>query len=492
MRRQLQPARPDISSSALGLRALEVLSQLGRVEEFTGDEAAGASVLDAEQQALLAGCTSETEVVKHLTPVLCGLRAGNDGNEDACRCVLVNGENFSWLDDPVTPLPSNLRLKPDLFSAPRICVEVREGTRKQGSGDRYIFGRLADRCLQLDGCVREVYEAKLKDLTLHDFGELVNYHQLIHGVCRGMLFNGSHFWLFASLHGNPVHLVRGAWSVPGSASRIRRFFDEDQPQPQPPPLVPLLRHLLSVLRLRPAPQGGTSFLGGGGSGRVFAVERVESAAHAPERLALKAVVSTAETAWAHSLLQEFRAMQHAAAQGAPVVPVLAGSLHLLDGVGGGFLLARCGVPFDATASRAACTAAFESLAALHARDVLHGDARLPNLLRLDGAAAWVDLSANAVARAEHPQPFAIARCADATALTRSVLLAAGVQARPFPAAVTSALAAYDDTSTERVRALADAVWAAAKGAADVAVRAMPRLGGSKFSSDGGEGLELLG
>ena len=463
IRQQLQPARHDVSLSSLGLRTLEVLQQLHRVEDFEGDEAAGAAVLNAEQQALLAGCTSETEVVKHLTPLLWRLRVANDDSEDACRDVLVNGENFGWLDDLLTPLPPNMRLKPDMFRAPRICVEVREGTGSQGSGDCYVFGRLAGRCLQLDGCVRELYEAKVKELILKDLGELVNYHRLIPGVCRGVLFNGRHFWLFASLHGNPMLLVRGAWSAPGSASRIRRFLDEDQPPA--PPLVPLLRQLLSTLRVRPAPKSGSSFLGGGGSGRVFAVERVEQAARAAERMALKAVVSAADTMWAQRLTQEFCAMQHAAAQGAPVVPVVADSLRLLDGVGGGFLLACCGAPFDATASRAACAAAFASLAALHACGVLHGDARLPNLLLMDGVAAWVDVSAIVIARAEYPQAFAMARHVDAAALARSVLLSAGVQADPLPATVTAALAAYDDASTERVRALADAVWAAAKGSA---------------------------
>jgi tRNA A-37 threonylcarbamoyl transferase component Bud32 len=465
---QLQPAGHDVSLSGLGLRTLEVLQQLDRVEEFAGDEAAGAAVLDAEQQALLAGCTSETEVVKHLTPALWRLRVANDDSEDACRDVLVNGENSGgWLDDPVTPLPDHMRLKPRLFKAPRMCVEVREGTGSQGSGDCYVFGRLAGRCLQLDGCVRELYEARVQALTLTDLGELVRYQQLIPGACRGMLFNGRHFWLFASLHGCPMTLVRGAWCAPGSASRICRFFDAEQPPqlPPPPPLVPLLRQLLCALRLRPAPERGSCFLGGGGSGRVFAVERVEQAARAAERMALKAVASSAadDVLWAHSLTREFRAMQRAAAQGAPVVPVVADSLRLLDGVGGGFLLARCGAPFDATASAAACAAAFASLAALHARDVLHGDAQLPNLLLVDGVTAWVDVSANAMARAEYPKEFATARHVDASALARSVLLAVGVQSRPLPAAVTAALAAYDDASTERVRALADAVWAAANG-----------------------------
>ena len=471
LQQQMQPVRPTISFSALGLRALEVLQELDRVEYFEGDEAAGPPVLNAEQQALLAGCTSESEVVKYLTPFLWALRTASDCSEDACRYVLVNGENLAWLDDPVTPLPSNLRLKPDLFRAPRICVEVHEGTRHQGSGDCYIFGRLADRQLQLDGCVDEVYEGKLLDLTHKDFGELVNYHQLIRGVCRGMLFNGSHFWLYASLHGNAVQLVKGVWTAPGSASRIRRFFDEDKPQPKPLPLVPLLRHLLSVLRLRPAPKSGTAFLGGGGSGRVFAVERAEPSAHAAERMALKVVVGGADALWVHSLTREFRAMQDAATRGAPVVPVVTDSLRLLDNAGGGYLLARCGTPFNATASRSACAAAFESLAALHACDVLHGDARLPNLLRLDGAAAWVDLSANAVDRAEYPQAAAVARRADATALALSVLRALGVKASPPPAAVAEALAAYDDESAESVRALADAVWTAARGAAG---NAMPQ------------------
>ncbi len=438
-----------------------MLRKLGTVEDFEGDEAAGAAVLDARQQLLLASCTSETEVVSRLTPALWRLRVAGDDSDDPCRPVLVNGENFNWLDDPVASLPPNMRLKPDLFTAPLVCVEAHAGAGSQGSGDCYLFGRLADRRLQLDGCVHELFEAKMGPLTDAHFGELVTYQRLIPGECRGMLFNGTHFWLFASLHGQAMRLVKGAWAALGSASRVRRFFDDEAPPP--PPLVPLLRQLLAALRLRPAPMGGSAYLGGGGSGRVFAVARVREDVAAQPRMALKVVVSAAGGWWASSLTREFQAMQHAAAQGAPVVAVVAGSLQLLDGVGGGFLLARCGVPFGAPASRAACAAAFTSLAALHACDVLHGDARLPNLLRLDGAAAWVDLSANAVARAEFPQAFAVNSRVDAATLAQSVLLAAGDQASTLPAAVTAAVAAYDDASPARVCALADAVWAAANG-----------------------------
>lgn len=129
--------------------------------------------------------------------------------------MLVNSENFAWLDNTVEPLPSQTRLKPDLFVAPRMCIEEHNGTVHQGSGDCYVFGPLAGRCLQADGCVHELFQAKLKELTQAFFGELVMYHRLIPGECRGMLFNTTDFWLFASHNGSPLRMVKAAWTAPG-------------------------------------------------------------------------------------------------------------------------------------------------------------------------------------------------------------------------------------------------------------------------------------
>ena len=170
-----------------------------------------------------------------------------------------------------------------------------------------------------------------------------------------MLFNGSQFWLFASYDAHPLKLVRGTWGAPGSAQLVRRFFSDHAPPP--PLLLPLLLQLLSALRLCPTQIDGSAFLGAGGSGRVFAVQSTEPATRRAQRTALKIVPAATRDMWLFDLTHEFKAMRDAAALGAPVVPVVADSLRLLEGVGGGYLLAHCGVPFDATASMAACTAA---------------------------------------------------------------------------------------------------------------------------------------
>jgi hypothetical protein len=471
-----QPFSHDTTPAALGDKTMQRLQKLGTVTDFTGDEAAGPAALDVAAQQRVAQCKSETELVKQLTPVLWRLRTAGNDSSDACRPVLVNSEQFKWLDNLRSPLRPDMRLKPDLFVTPRVFVEEREGTGSQGTGDEFIFGLLADRRLQGDGCVSELYEAKVDELTLKHLGELVSYHRLIPGECRGMLFNGRHFWLYASHDGDPLKLLRGAWAAPGSASCVRRFFDDGAP---PPPLVPLLRQLLSALRLRPAPDsGGSSFLGGGGSGRVFAVQHVEhddagASRRAAPRLALKVVPAAASASWLSDLDVEFKALQDAAKLGAPVVPVVADSLRALQGLGGGFLLAHCGAPFDATASAAACAAAFAALAALHACGIMHGDARLPNLLLVRGRAAWVDLAVGTLASTEH-DTRAVSFRADADTLTQSVLKAAGVNATPLPPSIALALAAYDGSSADAAHALAAAAWAAAvTGRSTLAMNALP-------------------
>jgi len=456
-----EPVVHDTTDAALGDKTLQQLQRIGAVRDFEGDEAAGPAVLDAAAVQALADCRSETELVKRLTPVLWRLRIAGEGgdDDDACRFVLVNGENYQWLDNLAQPLRPQFRFKPDLFKAPRVCVKERAGTDKQGSGDCFIFGSLAHRHLQRDGCVRELFEATLELLTLEHLGKLVKYHRLIPGECRGMVFNGSQFWLFSSFDSQALKLVRGTWTAPGSAHLVRHFFD-DQPPP-PPPLLPLLRHFLSALRLRSTQVDGSAFLGAGSSGRVFAVQSTEPATRHAQRMALKLVPAAASDDWLFELTHEFKAMQDAAALGVPVVPVVADSLRVLEGVGGGYLLARCGVPLDATASQAACCAAFVALAALHARAVVHGDARLPNLLLVDGHAVWLDLSTGVLTGlASHTR--AVHCCIDMETLACSVLQAAGVTSTPLPHSVAAAITAYND-SADAVHTLATAVWAAASG-----------------------------
>ena len=458
----------DTTPVALGDKTLAALHLSNRVEDFTGSD--GDAVLDAEQQRALLLCKSEAEVVKFLTPVLWRLRVTGDA-ADPCRSVLVNSENRSWLDNLASPL-RGMRLKPDLFVAPHVCVWTQPGLATQGSGECFLFGRLADPRLQRDGCVRELYEAKFGDLTEKHFGELVMYHRLIPGECRGMLFNERGFWLFSSYAAQPVALVKSYWTTPGSANRVRHFMGHAPPPP--PPFLPLLRHLLTDLGLRPANatlgEAGTAFLGAGASGRVFAVLRSTPVTEGGVRMALKVVPAGAGAGdWSDSLLNlgaEFEALVDAASRGAPVVAPVPGSLVLAPPLGGGFLLSRCGAAFDA-GSQSACFAAFASLAALHDRGVVHGDARLANLVLVDGQPAWIDLTAGILTGPVLETHLPVYSRLDAETLTTSILRLprrSGDQAPRLPPPVSAALAAYNSSLPDTVDRLAFAVWSASSAA----------------------------
>jgi tRNA A-37 threonylcarbamoyl transferase component Bud32 len=234
-----------------------------------------------------------------------------------------------------------------------------------------------------------------------------------------------------------------------------------------PPLVPLLRFVCRELAVEPrritasgvepaAAEAGaraSAFLGAGGSARVFCVAQLTGAE-------LRALKVSSELSRAE-LTYEFKALKDAAQAGAPVVPVVDGSLtFFIDDAtgefrGGGFLLRDVCTRVDVD-SAARCTAAFAALRALHALGFAHGDARVPNLLtRGSGARAelvWIDLRAAAAGALESAQR------ADGRTLAASVLNAAPDAALPLP--VVEALAGVPSGGSEAYAALAAAVWAA--------------------------------
>ena len=140
-----------------------------------------------------------------------------------------------------------------------------------------------------------------------------------------------------------------------------------------------------------------------------------------------------------------------------------GAAGVGEGGGAGYLLERVGAPFEAD-SEARCTAAFECLAALHCCGLIHGDARLPNLLVMEGGAlAWIDLN-HAGALLEGgghgagggPSRELVAY--DAGVLARAVLRAN--LSEPLPEAVACVLRGYRHDDASSVVELASAVWRA--------------------------------
>lgn len=180
----------DTSDAALGDRHLSVLSARGAVTSFAGST--GEAVLSEAAAQELKTCRRERDIVRLVTPALWRLA---DCGDDPLDAALFNSEEVRWLDGKSRALPDRLKLKPDLFRSWTAFVKRCETVDGQGSGPCYRFGGLAGRQLQMLGCVREIYEGKLDDLTAADFGELVKYMREIPGACGGMLFCAAHFWL---------------------------------------------------------------------------------------------------------------------------------------------------------------------------------------------------------------------------------------------------------------------------------------------------------
>ena len=151
--------------------------------------------------ARLLACATERDLVVAITPLLRAARGFDGVGAEAgpCARLLVNIERTPWLDALHAPLPAGQLKRPDLFATWKPFWAGRIDAA------RGAVGRLAAPAQQLDGCVRELYEAKrgAGELTSADFGQLVDYHsrlpEKVDGVptlTRGVLFNARVFWLY--------------------------------------------------------------------------------------------------------------------------------------------------------------------------------------------------------------------------------------------------------------------------------------------------------
>ena len=443
-------ARTDspVTPSHLGYNSLERLRAADSIR-VPGDGIGDAVLTPAQQAALLTAAAREKEkgVVKYLTPILAPLCLPPPVDGDPCKAVLVNSEALPWLAHGGALGRRDLRLKPDLFMSWDPFVTYASPGAGHGTSDDYRFGALSGHALQMAGCVRGLFEAKLDTMGTRDFGELCTYHQCLPGAARGMLFNRSSFWLYYSFDGSPFSLEKYTWVSAGTADAVRAFFAGIVD----PPLVVLLRALLAGLGVSPLHGvDGRCYLGSGATGHVFTV------GGATRPRALKVVLDASGTTRVEI---EYSRLLAAAAAGAPVVRPVEGSLLYFGSLkggrvsGGGYLLEAVGEPFSVT-SQARCEMAFESLAELHRAGVIHGDARLPNLLLVDERAAWIDMSGSVMGVG--PSLGGVKQL-DARTLAWSVL-ALAVDA-PLPAAVASAVESYS-ADNHTANAVAAAVWTA--------------------------------
>jgi hypothetical protein len=429
------------SPATVGHHIRDRLLQVGQYIVYDGNLPGDPVLNDVERRALQER-TTEAEVVAFLTPVLAELLASAAPTSyatDLFDLVLVNSENHRWLDERNFAGNESSLQKPDLYVTWRPFVRFK-GSTDVGSE----CGALAHRALQLDGVVLIVMDAKLGSLTDAARGQVEGYIQRLPDHVRGLLFNKAEFQMFTAAHGASSRIELCRWDQSGTKRKLCEHFSGIRSLL--PPLVDLLHQLLSRLSLQldlqllPPEAWRASFLGAGSRGRVFAVKKRSS----PDGhlLALKVVVTSddAETTRQFEVQESAGSVMMTVSRNGGVaevpaaVQVIPGSLTRVEDLGVGYLMASVGRPMSMTKKR--IKGALLALAALHRENIVHGDARVPNVLEVDGSMRWTDFHRGHMFSAAHLPHQA---CADVETFCASVLL---VQPKALSAEIAAAVRRY--------------------------------------------------
>lgn len=168
-----------------------------------------------------------------------------------------------------------------------------------------------------------------------------------------------------------VSVVRGDWVTGGSVNSIKQFFEASAEQPW----NKLLCHALASINKKTI-----NFLGAGAHGRVFTVSD-ESGATTALKISLREKFS---------IQYEFECMEIANSLGCKVVAPVA--KVVCSEVGGYYEMRDVGTKVDAKNVKDDLPHLFLSLKSLHDKRVIHGDARLDNLIKCERGYLWIDLA----------------------------------------------------------------------------------------------------
>jgi tRNA A-37 threonylcarbamoyl transferase component Bud32 len=306
--------------------------------------------------------------------------------------AVVNSERFPWLS---TGLFGDLMQKHDLFVCPVSFYHKRTPTdsKVKHFPAQYRYGvvdntRLYDGIVLLD-CTLVCTTEALGQLSIH----LSHLGRDQMRSTRGMLFSKRDFWLYEQLRGVPYSFIRGRWNEAGSLPAIRSFFEET---------LGYCRHIdhlcnaLNVRVLDPRTDDEESgVLGQGGVGRVIRVWSNDDSARR-DALAMK-FVQKADGNMRDRRTEHRRLQEHAATCRCSLL-VVPTSDFVETPEACGFVMSPVGL---ATCTRQMVVENHPSmkdvlmaLNALHChkpQPILHGDARLLNLILTSGGLTWIDL-----------------------------------------------------------------------------------------------------
>ena len=344
------------------------------VYQSPADQASGsATILTRRELEKLDECETEHEVVSFITPILETVFLDHPSG-----LVVVNSEEYKWLET-VENLPQ-FSEKPDLFLCHPVFYNEKPPFKTKDSRllslrreeDRY--GTLAK--WRLRDSIALTFEAK-KKIDNQGFGEVINYGA---HICKDdgpdrtrlVLFDKTCFWLVESIRGYVSSVTTCNWDQPGSKTILSDFVMSE-------PWTDVLQKALAHFGLCAGPG---SFLGAGAFGRVFRVQNRLTG----KELALKVVLDNNDRAEKEFTAEKY-IMQEANRKCPDIVMGVEG-FKWFHGDGGAILL--CDVGECVTQLRSAWEVIKESLKELHNNNILHGDARVENVLAVKGKPCWID------------------------------------------------------------------------------------------------------
>lgn len=399
-------------------------SQTEGISEVTRNSAPTPLLTQAEHDALKAqykanSGSKENVWVALLTPRLTELVASLSP-----RKVLVNSELIGWIRTEAEI--THFFQKPDLFvcdpvayvAGARPCTTDKSSASSKYAAslrtDAFLFGSCA---WPLRDAVLCLLEAKVK-IELHEaIGEVFSKAQnLLRGTTSALLkcclFDMEVMYLLTFTSTGLLSSQRFPLHAPGSFRAVADFILP--PAAVEPVWLRAMRQLCAAFGV--APVVGSAFLGSGAHGKVFRVRSTssESAVAAPSSsdplsaasaslvsplFALKVVDRRHQDSLDAEHLKLRRLIITDAADRVAVLPTFVSPSvrHAADPsgapLGSGLLLQPVGEWIWAERPSDCQTVLFEVLDALvqlHQLDVVHGDARLENLVRVDGRLVWID------------------------------------------------------------------------------------------------------
>jgi hypothetical protein len=383
-RSSIERATPYLSPSQFGHEELERLKASGKFERFKGRNSQKA-VLSIEQQQQLDETRSEQSVVAYLTPCFEEII----GKHNLC---VVNSEMHPWLQ--TSDHSTKFRQKPDLFFSHRAFFSSRPPPDLRGDQMSEKCGGLRQYGVLSHWVLREnisvVGEARIK-INTSAFGEVLNYGCHLCWQSRDIrdsppvegkliLFDKSEFWLVKMEKGIVTHVTISSWTDEGSRTHLENFL------PPPNEWIELLNGACDYFDLV---IDNDSFLGHGSFGRVFQVHRKDDTSKS-KPLALKLVLTRGNMGVLWQLLRERDSLKNAKLKCPNYVIGVEGDYFSPSQIGGCLLLSCVGNKVNPDLYFRAIT----SLAFLHQNDVVHGDARLDNVVSYRGDLLWIDFRAD--------------------------------------------------------------------------------------------------